>query len=239
MNQIRRTIHPETKVLDEKEGLVEYVASDETLDHYREVVKADGWRFNHFKKNAPFANSHRYDSIDDQLGKVVDFRVSKGKLIETVKWAIDVEENKLAQLGFKMTQAGYLKAVSVGFYPIKFVSRFSTGRDFDAFKESVEGLGLNMEDPPDRIFLEHEQIELSAVVLGANPNALARIAKAYKAEILSDSDIESLSAYQFAHDETVESVLKAQADAAAAEHRRRERFLTELEQQLKRLNKCL
>ena len=32
MNAINRQIHPEIRVLDEAQGLVEYVASDETLE---------------------------------------------------------------------------------------------------------------------------------------------------------------------------------------------------------------
>ncbi|HEY3853504.1 MAG TPA: hypothetical protein VGO67_03820 [Verrucomicrobiae bacterium] len=68
-----------------------------------------------FQKNAPFVDSHNYTSIDCLLGKVVDFRVKNRQLIETVKWAIDVPSNVLAIKGFAMMQAGYLKAVSVGF----------------------------------------------------------------------------------------------------------------------------
>ena len=45
-----RTIHPEIRVIDEAEGLVEYVASDESIDSYREIIRAKGWKFNLFKK---------------------------------------------------------------------------------------------------------------------------------------------------------------------------------------------
>jgi phage/plasmid-associated DNA primase len=43
-------------------------------------------------------------------------------LVETVKWAHDVPENRLAQLGYAMTKAGHLKAVSVGFIPTKMLT---------------------------------------------------------------------------------------------------------------------
>jgi hypothetical protein len=172
---LRRTIHPKTRVLDEAKGLVEYVASDETLDSYREIIRAEGWRFDErFETNPTFVDSHSYWGIADCLGRVVEWRVSGKQLIEVVQWAIDVEENALAQLGFRMTAKGYLKAVSVGFLPVKVLSR---GRDQeDDFSRAMDDLALEGEarDKARTIYWEQQQIELSACVLGANPSALAR-----------------------------------------------------------------
>src|SRR5262245_42586020 len=100
--KLTRTIHPEVRVLDETKGLVQYVASDESLDSYREVIRAAGWRFTNFSRNAPFVDSHDYSSIDKLVGKVTEFKVDKGRLVETVQWAIDVPGNLLAQRGFAM-----------------------------------------------------------------------------------------------------------------------------------------
>lgn len=194
MNTLRRTIHPETRVLDAKTGLVEYVASDESLDSYREVIRADGWRFSNFSKNAPFVDSHDYSTIEKQLGAVLDFKVVGKKLVETVQWAKDVAANKLAQLGWAMTEAGFLKAVSVGFWPTKSVTRWDQNQnDYNA---QLADLGLDKADDarkPRTIYLEQEQIELSAVIIGANPNALA---KSYKAGLLTDADLDFLSTEQ-------------------------------------------
>jgi hypothetical protein len=107
------------------------------------------------------------------LGQVVDFKVSGNKLIERVQWAIDVG-NPVAELGWNMTAAGYLRAVSVGFYPIKSVSQSSMGPDRTEYLKQLTELGLEESNGPRTIYLEQEQIELSAVVLGANPNALAK-----------------------------------------------------------------
>ena len=65
----RRTIHPDTEVLDAKAGLVEYVASDEALDADGEIMRAKGARFDRFQRNAPFVNNHRYDSIEHSLSR--------------------------------------------------------------------------------------------------------------------------------------------------------------------------
>jgi len=186
MKTLNRTIFPEIRVLSEPEGLVEYVASDQTLDCYREIIRADGWRFNHFAKNAPFVDSHDYSCIEKLVGAVVEFRVEGQRLIETVKWAVDVAENKLAGLGFRMTAAGYLKAVSVGFQPVRMVSRWDNG-GAELAKE-IFALGLDAETGKkvQAIYMEQEQLELSSCILGANPNALAR---AYKAGAVTDDDL--------------------------------------------------
>jgi hypothetical protein len=193
MKMVRRTIYPVARVVDAKAGLVEYVASDETVDSYREVIRVNGWRFDMFRRNAPFVDSHNYDSLDCMLGSVVDFKVDKvgGKpaLVETVKWAIDVPENKLAQLGFKMTEAGYLKAVSVGFWPVRAVSKWDA--DQAAYQQQLLELGLGGERAPRAVYLEQQQVELSACIIGANPNALA---KAYKAGLASEEDLNFLEA---------------------------------------------
>jgi hypothetical protein len=165
-----REIHPEIKVLDAAKGLVRYVASDETLDHYREVIRAEGWRFNYFRKNAPFVDSHDYDCIDRLLGKVTSYEVKQGKLIEEVQWAIDTD-HPLAKLGFQLTEKEYLKAVSVGFVPTKHVCRGA-----DEFAKAAEQLGLDTATAASCrcIYLQQEQLELSACIIGANPNALAK-----------------------------------------------------------------
>src|ERR1035441_8084218 len=117
ITSIRRDLHPQIRVIDSKRGTVEYIASDETIDSYGEVVKAAGVDFSRFQKNAPFVNSHDYSSIENLLGQVVDFRVANRRVVETVQFAIDVPTQPLARMAFDMTAAGFLKAVSIGFIP--------------------------------------------------------------------------------------------------------------------------
>lgn len=239
MKKLIRTIHPEIKVLDAAKGIVEYVASDETIDSYREVIKADGWRFNRFSKNAPFVDSHDYNTLEKLLGKVIEMKVTGKKLVETVQWAIDVADNKLAQLGWKMTAAGYLKAVSVGFIPVRMVSKWDS--DPMAYAQAMQELGLGKDSGVRAIYLEQEQIELSACIIGANPNALA---KSYKAGVISDQDLDfyadhigraqALSIIEATKRETDSQPV----DPAAAElsrQRARTAFLMEFTAQLNRI----
>ena len=173
MTPLHRTLTPEIRVIDAAKGIVDYVASDETLDSYNEIILAAGWRFSRFSKNAPFVDSHDYDCIDSLLGKVIDFRVEGRQLIERVQWAIDVPECALAQLGWKLTVGGYLKAVSVGFVPVRYVSKWN---DSNALAQVVTSLGLDAATAAKVccIYQEQEQLELSACIIGANPNALAK-----------------------------------------------------------------
>jgi len=188
MTTVTRTIHPETRVVDAARGILDYIASDESIDTYREIIRADGWRFTHFKKNSPFVDSHTYDTVQNLLGRVIDFHIDGRRLVERVQWAIDVPENQLAQLGWKMTVGGYLKAVSVGFWPTRSVSKFDTDRK--PWLDQLTDLGLADDNQVRTIYLEQEQVELSSCILGANPNALAR---AYKSNCITDHDLDTLA----------------------------------------------
>lgn len=182
-NTLRRALDVVPKIVSESEGIVDYVASNETLDSYNEVVAVSGWRFTRFAKNAPFVDSHNYWSIDKLLGNVKRAWTEGKNLVERVQWAKDVEDNKLAQLGWKMTVGGFLKAVSVGFFPVRYVRNGG-----DGWTQALQSLGIKPEDGANirYIYLEHEQIELSACIIGANPDALA---KSYDAGCVKDADL--------------------------------------------------
>lgn len=201
--KLRRTIHPEARVIDAAAGVVDYVASDQTVDWYDEVIMADGWRFTHFRKNAPFVDSHDYGTIEKLLGRVTDATVTDGRLVERVQWAVDVPQNELARVGFAMTAGGYLRAVSVGFAAVASVRRGQTG-----FDETLGKVGLADDRERARvyrIFTEQEQLELSACILGANPNALV---KAWEEGAVRE---ESLARLGFGEDAEMEFLTKAAA----------------------------
>lgn len=185
-NKLIRSMNVEPKILNAADGIVEYVATSEALDSYNEVVSAKGWRFTRFRTNSPFVNSHRYWSIEDLLGEVQAMRFEGKSLIAKTKWAIDVPENKLAQLGWKMTVGGYLKAVSVGFIPVRYVRNGG-----DGWTQAITEMGIKPEDAVNirYIYLEQELLELSSCIIGANPEALA---KSYGAGCIGDADLASV-----------------------------------------------
>jgi hypothetical protein len=213
------------KILDEKAGTVQFIASDETLDHYADVIRVNGWRFTHFSKNAPFVDSHDYSSITKLLGQVTDFGVHQDELVETVKYAR--EPGTLADWAFKMVRDGFLKAVSVGFIPQKMVTRWDSNQaDFLA---QVADLKLDAEAAGNlrAVYLQQEQIELSQCVIGANPNALAR---AYKAGCLTEEDLDQFSAI-IANTKTVAPAALS-ADAGAASPRTKLAILAAIQSHL-------
>jgi hypothetical protein len=171
-----RTIHPEIRVIDASAGIVDYIASDETLDCYNEIIAARGWLFDRFEKNAPLVNSHDYSDIKQQLGRITDFYVKDGKLHNRAQFAIDVPQNELALLAFSMVEKQYLKACSVGFMPVEWLSRWNDKTLAD-FTDECARLKV---DPGavGTIFTKQQQIELSVCIIGANQNALVEMKQA-------------------------------------------------------------
>ena len=176
-----RTLTPEIKILSSTTGEVEYIASDASLDCYKEILVPGGVDFSRFEKNAPFVDSHDYSTLERLLGSVTAFSVKGGQVIERVKWAVN--ESPLAALGFKLTESGHLKAVSVGFMPGRMV-----WRDTPEFTDAVKQLKLSADIATQVrcIHLTWQQIELSACIIGANPNALA---KAFGEGALKEADL--------------------------------------------------
>jgi len=219
MSTIRRTLNTETKVLDEKLGLVEYMASDATIDSAREVVMADGWDFGKFAKNSPFVDSHNYSSIEKLIGKITDWRVENNKqLILTAQWAKDIP-GTLGEIGWKLTVGGFLKAVSVGFWPLQVVTKWD--QDATGYRNALKRAGYVEADNITVVYLKQELVELSACILGANPNAVAR---AYKAGALSDSDLEIISAKVNLTPEQLATEAKTVAASLASGPRNRKAF---------------
>jgi hypothetical protein len=208
---LRREIHPEVKIIDQAKGIVDYVASDETLDYYQEVIRVGGWKFTNFAKNSPFVDSHNYSTIANLLGRVLDFKVDAGKLVERVQWAVDVPDT-FAAWGWKMVLGGFLKAVSVGFYPTTLATRWDS--DKTIWLQQLKELGLREEDPVRAIYIEQEQLELSACIIGANPNALA---KAYKGGCFTEQELDQFT-MKIAQANTATAALSP-AGAAAARRR--------------------
>lgn len=195
-NPIRRELNVVPRVLSEQEGTVEFVASDETLDCYAEIVRVNGWKFTHFAKNAPFVNSHDYSDIRNLLGQVTSWKIEGGKLIEVVKYAR--QPGTLAEWAFAMVRDGFLKAVSVGFVPVSMCSKWDA--NLNDFAAQIAELKLDAQTAAKLrvVYREQEQIELSQCIIGANPNALAKscelIARAYKGGTLDEQAVHSLSA---------------------------------------------
>jgi HK97 family phage prohead protease len=153
---------------------LDFVVSDETLDRYNEVIVASGWKLDNYVRNPVFQNSHQYGDIIYTIGRALttEVRTMQGRtvLFQRVEFATDA--NPIAKIAYNLYKGKFLNAVSVGFIPLQ----WENGGPGDVFA---------------RRYTEQELLEVSAVGIPANPNALAL---GLKAGALSKQQIRDLAA---------------------------------------------
>ena len=143
--------------------ILDFIASDETLDRYDEVISATGWKLENYQRNPVFQNAHQYGDIIFTLGRALITEVREvGRavpsapsglgLFQRIQFACDV--NPMAKIAYGLYKGKFLNAVSVGFVPV----RWEDGTDKTPYR---------------RKYTEQELLEVSAVGIPANPNALA------------------------------------------------------------------
>ena len=133
------------------EPLLQVTASDETVDRYHEVLSADGWKLDQYQRNPVFLNAHDSYDVLSVIGRAEETAVVKGRLRQRIRFA--VEENPMARIAWGLYRGGYMRAVSVGFRPLR-------------WEDGSPELGYR------RKYIEQELVEVSAVPVPANPAAL-------------------------------------------------------------------
>jgi hypothetical protein len=141
---------------DSDPDLLTMRASDETLDRAGEIIDASGWRLANYEANPVVQNSHQYGDILFTIGKAVRTWVEGRSLLQV--WKFASQANPLAKIARDLYRGGFLNASSVGFIPLE----WENGGEKSAFM---------------RRFTAQELLEVSAVGIPANPNALALAAK--------------------------------------------------------------
>jgi len=148
---------------------LDFTASDETLDRYDEIISASGWQLANYRRNPVFQNAHQYGDVIFTLGKALVTEVREGRLYQRIQFATEV--NPMARIAYGLYRGKFLNAVSVGFIPV----RWENGNAEKGFR---------------RKYIEQELLEVSAVGIPANPNALAL---GLKAGAVQKSDVKDLS----------------------------------------------
>jgi HK97 family phage prohead protease len=152
---------------------LDFVASDESLDRYHEIVCVSGWNLANYQRNPVFQNAHQCSDIIHTLGRALATEVrtmdDRKVLAQRIQFATDV--NPMAKVAYGLYRGKFLNAVSVGFVPV----RWEPGSEKTNYR---------------RKFIEQELIEVSAVGIPANPNALAL---GYKSGAIEKSDLLDLS----------------------------------------------
>jgi HK97 family phage prohead protease/HK97 family phage major capsid protein len=132
---------------------MEFVLSDETPDRMDDIIMSDGWELANFKRNPIALFNHRSDF---PIGKWKNIRVENKALRGHLELAPEGTSDRIDEIR-RLIDAGILKAVSVGFKPIKRKSR----KEDDDF-----GFGGS-------VYTKSELVETSLVAVPANPNALS------------------------------------------------------------------
>ena len=159
-----------TSSSDPEAPILDFIASSETLDRYDEIIVASGWRLDNYRRNPVFQNAHQYGDVIFTLGKALITEVrsipsSRAApdqlstinsppstfLYQRIQFATDV--NPMARIAYGLYKGKFLNAVSVGFIPL----RWENGSAEAGFR---------------RKYLEQELLEVSAVGIPANPEAL-------------------------------------------------------------------
>jgi len=171
MDKIKKVFNCEVKQIgEESERILRFVGSDETPDRDDDIIEAAGWKLEEYQKNPVFLWAHNYEM--PPIGKAVKVEkdLAKKCLVFDVKFptveelSSDVrnpsEHAKFIDTIYNLYRGNYLSATSVGFRGIKFKPR-----DDDEMNNKPEW-------QRGRRYLEQSLLELSAVPVPSNPNAL-------------------------------------------------------------------
>ena len=130
-------------------GGLEFILSDATPDRMGDVIDAEGWDLENFKKNPVALFNH---NSNFPIGKWTNLRTADGKLRAHLQLAPKGTSPRIDEIR-ALVDADILRAVSVGFLP----------RQSEPLTKNGGGLR----------FLRSELVETSLVSIPANPNALA------------------------------------------------------------------
>lgn len=150
---------PQVKELGE--DTLGFVASDETVDRYGDIVRASGWVLDSFKKNPVVLLFHKYNSLP--VGQAPDIEVRGTQLVAPVQFARN--ESPEADIAFRLVRGNFLRGMSVGF-------------DYLSREEDLEQC-------PGWIYTKQELWEISLTPVPANPNAVRR---AVQGEVISEQE---------------------------------------------------
>lgn len=154
---------------EDKKNRFHAIFSTSNVDRHGDIVQQE-WDLKSFKKNPVFLDSHRYDSIEHILGKVIGIK-SKDQLEGDIEFMLD---NPKGMLAYKMAQDGFLNATSVGFIPLDFgekgditkselleVSAVSVPANAQALFEKVIKEAINQDSPTEENEEEEENEEMA------------------------------------------------------------------------------
>ena len=174
------------------DAVMDFIGSDGSVDRYNEVIDQKGWQLENFRRNPVIPDCHDYSSIAKILGRAQSVDVVNDQLVNRVEFCTD---NPMGLLAFKMAKGGFIKSQSVGFIPV----------------EWSNGMG---QDQPSRTYSQCELLEISLVVVPANPGATVGLA--LKSGAIERADIKAVLEHlkQFCSEEKPDPAASGSASGA-------------------------
>lgn len=139
------------------DGNTVVIASTATPDRMDDVVD-QSWYLDRYRTNPVILWAH--DPTELPVGKAVRVDVEDGRLVAEIEW--DESHPKGADVA-RQFREGFLSAVSVGFRPGRSIPRSQLPPEDPRRKDGGWGV----------VFLDNELLEISAVPIPANPDAVA------------------------------------------------------------------
>ncbi len=133
-------------------GPVTFVLSTDEVDRHGDLVSADGWRLEAYRRNPVLLWAHDYRR--PAIGRAVALWTEPHRLLAKIEFASGAFAQEVASLYAE----GFQWGVSVGFRPLRWEER----------RDPRTGVLLGLR------YLEQELLEVSAVPVPANRNALRR-----------------------------------------------------------------
>ena len=150
------------------ENVLSFIASTDRADRYGDVIEQSGWELDSYKANPVVLFGHDHNSLP--IGKGAVRQTPEGLVIDVT---FDMEDPRAAEIAGK-AERGFLNAVSVGFTPLKAISRANLTKDHYAYS-----------DEGGSYFEKSELLEVSIVTIPANADATAIAAKNLETNIQS------------------------------------------------------
>lgn len=178
-----------TKISGETEGLLSgAIGSTDAVDRYGESVDQESWQLDNYKKNPVILWAHNLSFGEDRppIGRAVNVEIVKGKgLVFDIQF--DMADPFAADI-FRKFKEKFLNAFSVGF-----ISHKVERSDDPAV-------------PP--VLMDNELLELSAVPVPANPEALQALRSRSFAIKSWDSLLKTVEKEDKEHEESVTKEVK-------------------------------
>ena len=143
---------PSDKLKTSGSAALTFVLSTDEVDRHGDVVSADGWRLEAYLRNPVLLWAHDYRH--PAIGRAVSVWTEPHRLLAKMEFAPSAFAQEVAAL----YACGFQWGVSVGFRPIRWEER----------RDARTGVFLGLR------YLEQELLEVSAVPVPANRQALRR-----------------------------------------------------------------